>query len=104
MERLRMALPTIHNWEMAASCGGSGMPKPSKAAVLAGAVAYIQDIERERDYLRRENELLRSGTAMRRQHEWQSKIRSLISMAMKNCTFWGSLEDPRNGLDERKVV
>ncbi|KAE9978094.1 hypothetical protein BLS_000870 [Venturia inaequalis] len=62
LERLRMALPTIHKWETASSCGGgSGMPKASKAAVLAGAVAYIQDMERERDQLRRENECLKNG-------------------------------------------
>jgi hypothetical protein len=69
LERLRLALPTLHKWEMAASCGGSGMPKASKAAVLAGAVAYIQDMERERDHLRRENELLKSGRGMRRSYE-----------------------------------
>lgn len=62
LERLRMTLPTIHKWEIASSCsGGSGMPKTSKAAVLAGAVAYIRDLEREREFLRRENEVLRSG-------------------------------------------
>jgi hypothetical protein len=69
LERLRLALPTLHKWEMAASCGSSGMPKASKAAVLAGAVAYIQDMERERDHLRRENELLRLGRGIRRQYE-----------------------------------
>lgn len=56
-----MALPTIHKWEMSTSYGGSGMPKASKATVLAGAVAYIQDMERECDHLRRENDLLRNG-------------------------------------------
>ncbi|TLD36833.1 putative transcription factor bhlh protein [Venturia nashicola] len=61
LERLKKALPTFHNWQMASSCGASGMPKTSKAGVLAGAVAYIQDMERECDHLRRENELLKSG-------------------------------------------
>lgn len=70
LERLRMALPTIHKWEMATSCGSSGMPKASKAAVLSGAVNYIQDMERECDHLRRENELLKSGRGIpRRQYD-----------------------------------
>jgi hypothetical protein len=71
LERLRLALPSLHKWELASSCGGSGMPKASKAAVLAGAVAYIQDIERERDHLQRENELLKAGRGgiQRRRYE-----------------------------------
>ncbi|QDS73714.1 hypothetical protein FKW77_003491 [Venturia effusa] len=60
LERLRMALPTIHKWEMR-NPDNCVAPKASKAAVLAGAVAYIQDMERERDHLRRENELLKGG-------------------------------------------
>lgn len=65
LERLRMA--TIHKWEMQSPTdAGSIVPKASKAAVLAGAVAYIQDMERERDYLRRENELLKSGRVIPR--------------------------------------
>lgn len=70
LERLRMALPTTHKWEVASTCGASG-PKASKAAVLAGAVAYIQDMEQERDHLKRENELLKSERSFARKGRYE---------------------------------
>jgi len=63
LEKLRLALPATR-WEMSSGCG-SGV-KASKAVVLACAVAYIRDLEQERDLLRRENEMLKSGKGMRR--------------------------------------
>jgi len=51
-------------WEITNGCG-SGV-KASKAAVLAGAVAYIHDLEQERDLLRRENEMFKTGRIVRK--------------------------------------
>jgi len=42
IERLRRAVPTLPQ-------GGDDVGRPSKRTVLAGAVAYIQRIEEERD-------------------------------------------------------
>jgi len=56
MERLRLAIPATARWE---NGSGAGSPKPSKAMVLACAIDYIKDIERQRDLLLRENSLLR---------------------------------------------
>ncbi|KAL6710736.1 hypothetical protein ACN47E_007793 [Coniothyrium glycines] len=58
LERLRKTVPTLpQNTE------GDllGQPKPSKAMVLSSAIDYIKKIERERDLLRAENEILRQS-------------------------------------------
>jgi Helix-loop-helix DNA-binding domain len=58
LERLRLAIPTLPQWEATAM---NGPPKPSKATVLASAIDYIHRMELERDRLQRENEALRAG-------------------------------------------
>ncbi|KAK8165325.1 hypothetical protein BKA80DRAFT_271079 [Phyllosticta citrichinensis] len=47
----------------------SSVPKPSKAAVLAGAVEYIRYLETEHERLRGENEQLRELEGLRRRRE-----------------------------------
>ncbi|KAL1381990.1 hypothetical protein HDK64DRAFT_313629 [Phyllosticta capitalensis] len=47
----------------------SSVPKPSKAAVLAGAVDYIRYLETEHERLRSENEQLRELEGLRRRRE-----------------------------------
>jgi len=54
MERLRIAVPMTASWETNV-CATTGKPKPSKAIVLAAAINYIHDLEREMDLLRRSN-------------------------------------------------
>jgi len=54
MERLRLTVPLTARWETNV-CATIGKPKPSKAIVLAAAISYIHDLERERDTLRMEN-------------------------------------------------
>lgn len=44
------------SWDSEGNAG-----KPSKATVLATAIEYLQRLEKERDRLRRENDLLRTG-------------------------------------------
>jgi hypothetical protein len=58
LERLRMAIPTLPQWNSQLL---RGPPKPSKATVLASAIDYIHKMELERDRLKRENEVLRAG-------------------------------------------
>ncbi|KAK7567214.1 hypothetical protein IWX92DRAFT_3944 [Phyllosticta citricarpa] len=47
----------------------TSVPKPSKAAVLAGAVEYIRYLETEHERLRSENEQLRELEGLRRRRE-----------------------------------
>jgi len=54
MERLCLAVPLTARWKTNV-CATTGKPKPSKAIVLAAAINYIHDLERERDTLRMEN-------------------------------------------------
>jgi len=61
LERLRMAIPTLPQWD---SQSLNGPPKPSKATVLASAIDYIHKMELERDRLQRENEVLRASRRM----------------------------------------
>jgi len=61
LERLRMAIPTLPQWDSQLL---HGPPKPSKATVLASAIDYIHKMELERDRLQRENEVLRAGRGM----------------------------------------
>jgi len=61
LERLRRAVPTLPQGDEA---GLMGQPKPSKAMVLAGAIEYIRNIERERDELLEENLRLGGGWSM----------------------------------------
>lgn len=59
LERLRMAIPTLPQWD---SQSLNSPPKPSKATVLASAIDYIHKMEFDRDRLQQENEVLkRSG-------------------------------------------
>ncbi|KAF1993494.1 hypothetical protein P154DRAFT_527265 [Amniculicola lignicola CBS 123094] len=58
LERLRRAVPMLIQSN---ECMLIGQPKPSKAMVLAGAIEYIKDIERERDELREELGILNRG-------------------------------------------
>jgi len=68
LERLRLALPTLPKWDV--EHGSSSMSKASKATVLATAVAYIRDIERELDSLKQENEALKDGGRGRARREY----------------------------------
>jgi hypothetical protein len=61
LERLRMAIPTLPQWDSQLL---HGPPKPSKATVLASAIDYIHKMELERDRLQRENDVLRAGRGM----------------------------------------
>lgn len=61
LERLRLAIPTLPQCDSQAA---NGAPKPSKATVLASAIDYIHKMERERDRLRQENEVLKHGRRM----------------------------------------
>jgi len=56
LERLRRAVPTLMQRDLRDL---TAPPKPSKATILASAIDYIKQIERERDLLREENEKLR---------------------------------------------
>jgi len=56
LDRLRMTIPSTARWE---SCTSPGVPKPSKAMVLACAIDYIREVERERDGLLKEMKMLR---------------------------------------------
>ncbi|TID27450.1 hypothetical protein E2P81_ATG00207 [Venturia nashicola] len=51
MARLRVAIPKIAEWDT----DPKATVKPSKAMVLASAVSYIQELEKERDELKRRN-------------------------------------------------
>jgi len=55
LDRLRMAIPSTARWE---SCASPGSSKPSKAMILACAIDYIREVERERDCLAAEVEML----------------------------------------------
>jgi len=62
MERLRLAIPATARWENGSSSSGASSAnslKPSKAMVLACAIDYIQEVERERDALLCEKSSLR---------------------------------------------
>jgi len=62
MERLRLAIPATARWENGSSSSPSalaGSLKPSKAMVLACAIDYIREVERERDELAEENMTLK---------------------------------------------
>jgi hypothetical protein len=62
MERLRLAIPITARWENGSSASASsaiGSPKASKAMVLACAIDYIHEVERQRDLLLRVNRELR---------------------------------------------
>jgi hypothetical protein len=60
MERLRLAIPATARWEDGSGPSSSnGSSRPSKAMVLACAIDYIKDIERQRDLLLHENSILR---------------------------------------------
>jgi len=61
LERLRMAIPTLPQWDSQLL---HGPPKPSKATVLASAIDYIHKMELECDRLQGENEILRAGRGM----------------------------------------
>ena len=61
LERLRLAIPTLPQWD---SHLLHGPPKPSKATVLASAIDYIHRMELDREQLQRENEVLRAGRGM----------------------------------------
>ena len=58
LERLRRAIPTLPR-NNAVDGGVVVQPKPSKAMVLAGAIEYIEKLERERDEYRADCERLR---------------------------------------------
>lgn len=58
LERLRMAVPTLPRQDSQAM---DAPPKPSKATILAGAIDYIRQIEKECDRLQRENEILKTA-------------------------------------------
>lgn len=58
LERLRKAIPTLPR---ANDGNAMGMPRPSKAMVLAGAIDYIKRIERERDIALEKIEQIRSN-------------------------------------------
>lgn len=55
LERLRIAVPTLPRCD-----SQIGLPKPSKATVLAAAIDYIHKIEMERDRLQLENKMLKT--------------------------------------------
>jgi hypothetical protein len=60
MERLRLAIPATARWDSASSSGSSvRSPKASKAMVLASAIEYIREVERQRDVLLSENRELK---------------------------------------------
>lgn len=80
LERLRRAVRTLPqprprscstSEEEDDSYGGysAAVPKPSKAAVLAGAVEYIKYLESEHERLANENEQLRELEGLRRRRE-----------------------------------
>ncbi|OJD28874.1 membrane-tethered transcription factor [Diplodia corticola] len=80
LERLRRAVRTLPqprtrscstSEEDDDSYGGysAAVPKPSKAAVLAGAVEYIKYLEAEHERLANENEQLRELEGLRRRRE-----------------------------------
>lgn len=80
LERLRRAVRTLPqprprscstSEEEDDSYGGysAAVPKPSKAAVLAGAVEYIKYLETEHERLANENEQLRELEGLRRRRE-----------------------------------
>ncbi|KAL1647971.1 hypothetical protein SLS58_002295 [Diplodia intermedia] len=80
LERLRRAVRTLPqprprscstSEEDEDSYGGysAAVPKPSKAAVLAGAVEYIKYLEAEHERLANENEQLRELEGLRRRRE-----------------------------------
>lgn len=88
LERLRRAVRTLPqprnrscstSEEDDDSYGGysAAVPKPSKAAVLAGAVEYIKYLESEHERLANENEQLRELEGLRRRREegwaWQRR-------------------------------
>jgi len=54
METLRLAVPHLTQLDPPSSSS-----RPSKGAVLANAVAYIKNIEKERDRFKEESEFLR---------------------------------------------
>ncbi|EON67212.1 hypothetical protein W97_06465 [Coniosporium apollinis CBS 100218] len=64
LESLRRVVPSLR--QNARSCDGADIEdlptpsKPSKAVVLASATSYIKQMERERQQLREENEMLKS--------------------------------------------
>lgn len=62
LERLRLAIPTLPQWDGESL---SGPPKSSKATVLATAIDYIRRLEREKGGLRAENQRLKGGRGMR---------------------------------------
>jgi hypothetical protein len=60
MERLRLAIPAMARWESASSVPSSASSlKPSKAMLLACAIDYIHEVEKQRDLLLSENRELR---------------------------------------------
>ena len=52
MARLRVAIPKIQEWDT----DPETTLKPSKAMVLASAVSYIRELEKERDALKKERQ------------------------------------------------
>jgi hypothetical protein len=60
LERLRRAIPTLSPRNNGTSdANSSHQPKPSKSMILAGAIEYIEQIEKERDEYRAECERLK---------------------------------------------
>ncbi|KAF2789855.1 hypothetical protein K505DRAFT_352309 [Melanomma pulvis-pyrius CBS 109.77] len=78
LERLRRAVPTLPQSDEGALMG---QPKPSKAMVLAGAIEYIRNIERERDALLEENEKLGGEKWRKAKGERKTKSRRQDSSA-----------------------
>ena len=76
LERLRLAVPTLPQWDAHAL---DAPPKPSKATVLASAIEYIRKMELERDQLRQENEVLRTGKRVPRA--------AALNAGFRGCTW-----------------
>lgn len=59
LECLRQAVPALCIKNNRALCGVAGQPRPTKTMILEGAIEYIRLVERERDGLRGEVQMLR---------------------------------------------